>query len=213
METIFMNTENSKMNKPQKCVLNLSQILDLRSSDKHVAVQNLPIYYTWKNIRKQYKNNELKIIVSTWNDEFELPNGSYSVSDIQDYIEFIIKKHETLTTIPSIHVYINNINDRLVFKIKDGYKLELQKPETMKLLGSTKKLGKTKNGEKVPSLEVDEVVLVQCNLVSNQYQQNSEVLYTFTPNKSYDYLLNVKPKNLVFDEIIITFTDQNGRPL
>ena len=148
METIFMNTENSKMNKPQKCVLNLSQILDLRSSDKHVAVQNLPIYYTWKNIRKQYKNNELKIIVSTWNDEFELPNGSYSVSDIQDYIEFIIKKHETLTTIPSIHVYINNINDRLVFKIKDGYKLELQKPETMKLLGSTKKIRQNKKRRK-----------------------------------------------------------------
>ena len=80
-------------------------------------------------------------------------------------------------------------------------------------MAAQKKLGKTKNGEKVPSLEVDEVVLVQCNLVSNQYQQNSEVLYTFTPNKSYDYLLNVKPKNLVFDEIIITFTDQNGRPL
>ena len=148
METIFMNTENSKMNKPQKCVLNLSQILDLRSSDKHVAVQNLPIYYTWKNIRKQYKNNKLKIIVSTWNDEFELPNGSYSVSDIQDYIEFIIKKHETLTTIPSIHVYINNINDRLVFKIKDGYKLELQKPETMKLLGSTKKIRQNKKRRK-----------------------------------------------------------------
>ena len=117
---------------------------------------------------------------------------------------------------------INRINNRLVFKIKDGYKLELQTPETMKLFDSTIKLiEKTKNGEKVPSLEVVEVVLVQCNLVDNQYQQKSEVLYTFTPNKSYAYLLNVEPSNLVFlktyntefDEIIITFTDQNGRPL
>ena len=200
----------------------MSQILDWRSSNKHVALQNLPLYYTWNNIRKQYKNNKLKIIAPTWNDEFELPDGSYSVSDIQDYIEFIIKKHETLTTIPPIHVYINRINNRLVFKIKDGYKLELQTPETMKLFGSTKKLiDKTKNGEKVPSLEVVEVVLVQCNLVDNQYQQKSEVLYTFTPNKSYAYLLNVEPSNLVFlktyntefDEIIITFTDQNGKPL
>ena len=92
----------------------------------------------------------------------------------------------------------------------------------MKLFGSTKKLlDKTKNGEKVPSLEEVEVVLVQCNLVDNQYQQQSEVLYTFTPNKSYAYLLNVEPSNLVFlktyntefDEIIITFTDQNGKPL
>ena len=92
----------------------------------------------------------------------------------------------------------------------------------MKLFGSTKKLiDKTKNGEKVISLEVVEVVLVQCNLVDNQYQQKSEVLYTFTPNKSYAYLLNVEPSNLVFlktyntefDEIIIKFTNQNGRPL
>ena len=222
METIFMNTENNKRNESHKFVLNLSQRLDLRSSNKHVALQNGSIYYTWKNIRKQYKNNKLKIIAPTWNDEFELPDGSYSVSDIQDYIEYIIRKHETLTKIPPIHVYINRINNRLVFKIKEGYKVELQTPETMKLFGSTKKVtDKTKNGEKVTSLEVVEVVLVQCNLVDNQYQQKSEVLYTFTPNKSYADLLNVEPSNLVFlktyntefDEITITFTDQNGRPL
>ena len=106
--------------------LNLSQRLDLKSSNKHVALQNLTIYYTWMNIRKQYKNNKLKIIAPTWNDEFELPDGSYPVSDIQGYIEYIIKKHETLTTIPPIHVYINRINNRLVFKIKDGYKLKLK---------------------------------------------------------------------------------------
>ena len=115
----------------------MSQRLDLKSSDKHVALQNLSIYYTWKNIRKQYKNNKLKIKAPTWNDKFKLPDGSYSVSDIQDYIKFIIKKHETLPTIPRIHVYINIISNRLVFKIKDGYKPELQMPETMKLFGST----------------------------------------------------------------------------
>ena len=172
-----MNTENSKTNKPYKFVLYLSQRLNLRSSDKHVTLQNFSIHYTWKNIRKQYKNNKLKIIAPTWNDEFELPDGSYSVSDIQDYIEYIIKKHETLTKIPPIHVYINRINNRLVFKIKDGYKLELQTLETMKLFGSTETLiDKTKNGERVPSLEVVEVVLLQFNLVDNQCQQNSEVL-------------------------------------
>ena len=105
-----------------------------------------------------------------------------------------------LTTIPPIHVYINRINNnRLVFKIKDGYKLELQMPETMKLFGSTKELiDTTKIGENVLSLEVVEVVLVQCNLVDNQHQQKSEVLHTFTSNKSYAYLLNVEPSNLVF---------------
>ena len=70
---------------------------------------------------------------------FELPDCSFSVSDIQDYIEYIIKKHETLTTISLIHVYINVINNRLVFRIKSGYKLELQTPETVKLISSTNK--------------------------------------------------------------------------
>ena len=91
METIVMNMENSKTNKPHKFVLNLLQRLDLRSSVKHVVLQNLSVYYTWKNMRKQYKNNKLKIIAPTWNDEFELPSGSYSVSHIQDYIKDITK--------------------------------------------------------------------------------------------------------------------------
>ena len=101
-----------------------------------------------------------------------------------------LKKHERLTKILPINVDINRINNRLVFKIKDGYRQELQTPETMKLFGSTKKLiDKTKNGENIPSLEVAEVVLVQRNIEDNQYQQKSEILYTFTPNKSYSYLL------------------------
>ena len=90
--------------------------------------------------KKQYEDNKLKIIAPTWNHEFKLPDGSYSVSEIQDYTGYIIKKHETLTKNSPIHVYSNRINDRLVFKIKDGYNLELQTPETMKLFGSTKKL-------------------------------------------------------------------------
>ena len=109
-----------------------------------------------------------------------------------------------------------------MFKIKDGYKPELKWPETIKLFVSTKKLtDKTKDGEKVRNLEVVEVVLVQCNLVDNQYQQKFEVLYTFTPNKSYSSLLNVRPSNLVllktynteFDAVITKFLHGNGRPL
>ena len=99
-----MNTENSKTNEPHKFVFNLPQRFYLSSSNKYVALQNLSFYYTWKNIRKQYKNNKLKIIAPTWNDEFELPDGSFSVSDIQDYIEFIFEKHETLTKILPICV-------------------------------------------------------------------------------------------------------------
>ena len=137
--------------------------------------------------------------------------------DIQNYIEDIIKKHKTLAKIIFIHVYINRIDNRLVFKIKDGYRLELHTPETTKLFCNTKKLIGKINGENV---EVVEVVLVQRNLVDNQYQQRSEVLYTLTPNECFAYLVNAKLSNLVvlktynteFDEIIITFTDQNGRP-
>ena len=118
------------------------------------------------------------------------------------------------------------MNKRLVFKIKDGYNWELQTPEAMKLFGFTKnsiekaKKQKTKNKtETAPSLEVGEVVLVQCNLIDNQYQQKSNEFYTFMPKK-YAYLLNVEPGNLLFlkthnaglDKIVITFTDQNGRP-
>ena len=112
METIYMNTENSKTNEPHKFALNLSQRLDLRSSNKHNTLKNLSIYYTWKNMKKLYKNNKLKIVTPTWNDEFKLPDGSYSVSDIQDYIEYIMKKHETLTKISPIHVYIHKTNNR-----------------------------------------------------------------------------------------------------
>ena len=84
---------------------------------KDFALQDLYVYYTWKNIREQHKNIKLRIIAPMWNNEFDCPDGSYSVSDILDYIEYIFKKkHETLTTIPPIHVYINRIKNRLVFK-------------------------------------------------------------------------------------------------
>ena len=134
------------------------------------------------------------------NDEFEIPNGSYSVSNIQDYIKSIIKKHEELSNNSSIHIYINRINNRLVFKMKDGYNLELQTPETMRLFGNTKKIiDKTKNRENVQSLEELEIVLVEFNLIDDQYQQNSEVLYTIGVISKVLYLcVNFEPSNLVF---------------
>ena len=104
-----------------------------------MALAHLDISYTWKNIKSEYNNNKFKIWASTWNDTFDLPDGSYSIADIQDYFEFIIKKHETLTENPPIQIYPNKIKNRIVFKIKTGYKLELLTPETMKLLESTKK--------------------------------------------------------------------------
>ena len=90
-------------------------------------------------MKTEYNNNKFKIPAPTWNETFDLPDGSYSIADIQDYFEFIIKKHETLSENPSIQIYPNKIKNRIIFKIKNGYKLELLTPETMKLLGSTNK--------------------------------------------------------------------------
>ena len=135
-----MNTGNSKRNEPHQFKLDLADKLNLKNPNKNMALANLSIYYTWKNIKSEYNNNKFKISAPTWNDTFDLPDGSYSISDIQDYFEFIIKKHETLTENPPIQIYPNKIKNRIVFKKKTGYKLELLTPETMKLLGSTKKM-------------------------------------------------------------------------
>ena len=92
MDTIFMNSENSRTSKPHILILKLTRQLDLRIGKKVIALSNLSIYYKWKNIESSYNNNNFRISAQTWNDEFELPDGSYSMSDIQDYFEYIFKK-------------------------------------------------------------------------------------------------------------------------
>ena len=139
MDTIFMNSDNSKSSKPHILKLKLTNKLDLRLGEKVIALSNLSIYYTWKNIKSSYSNNKFKISGSTWNDEFELPNGSYSVSNIQDYFEYILKKHGEDVDKPPVQIYVNKIENRITLKIKNGYSLELLSSETMKLLGSTEK--------------------------------------------------------------------------
>ena len=148
-----------------------------------------------------------------------MPDGLYNISEIQDYIEYIIKKHETIDENAPILIYANTINNRTVFKIKTGYKLELLSKETMKLLGSTKDIiDSDKNSENVPRLKNVEVVLVHCDLVNNSYQQHSRVLFTFVPNKQYGQLISISPHSLIFlktmntefSEIDIWFTDQNN---
>ena len=137
-----------------------------------------------KNVKSTYNNNKFKISALTWNETFDLPDGSYNISEIQDYIEYIIKKHETIGENATILIYANTINNRIVFKIKSGYKLELLSKETMKLLGSTSSITDVdRNSENVPKLRNVEVVLLHCNLVNNAYQQHSRVLFTFVPTK------------------------------
>ena len=156
------------------------------------------------------------------NYEFELPDGSYSISDIQDYFEYILKKHSENVGNPSIRIYVNKIENRITFKIKNGYYLELLTPETMKLLGSTEsKITKEKNDENVPHLEIAELVLLHCNLVNNDYQQDSRILYTFVPNKPFGSLSEISSTNHIclktfnseFQEIKKWFTDQISTPL
>ena len=161
-----MNSKNSKTNEPYKFKYDLIDKLDLRNPNKNMALANLSIYYTLKNVKSTYNDNKFKISAPTWNETFDLPDGSYNISEIQNYIEYIIKKHKTIGE--------NAINNRIVFKIKSGYKLELLSKGTMKLLGSIKDTTDAdKNSENVPKLENVEVVLVHFNLVNNAYQQHS----------------------------------------
>ena len=217
-----MNSGNSKTPEPHILVLKLTNKLDLRIDQKIIALSNISIYYIWRNTNSSCNNNKFEISASTWNDKFEFPDGSYSVSDIQDYFEYILKKHGKITNKPSVQIYVNKIENRITFKIKNGYSLELLTTETIKLLGSTKnEITKDKNGENVPHLKITEVVLVHCDIVNNDYHQGSRVLYTFVPNKPFDSLLEISPTNHIFlkifnseyDEIIVQFTDQNSQPL
>ena len=121
MNTVFINSENSRTSKSHVLILKLTNKLDLRFGEKVIALSNLSIYYTWKNIKSTYNDNKFKISASTWNEEFKLPDGSYPVSDIQDYFEYILKMHGENTNNPSIQVYVYKIENRITFKIKNGY--------------------------------------------------------------------------------------------
>ena len=168
METFFMNTKNSKTSEPYRFKYDLIDKLDLRNPNRNLALANLSIYYTWKNVKSIYKNNKFKISAPTWSQKFDLPDGSYYIPEIQDYFEYMIKKHEAIAETAPILIYANNITNRIVFKIKTGYKLELLSEETMKLLGSKSSI--IDADKNVPRLENVEVVLVHCNLVNNSYQ-------------------------------------------
>ena len=222
METIFINSANSKTKHSNKFVYSFTDKLNLKNPNKNIAFANLSIYYTCKNVKSDYNNNKFKISAPTWNDTFDVPDGSYSIAALQNYFEYIIRKHETITNVSPVLIYVNEINNRIVFKIKSGYKLELLLKETKKLLGSSAdNIDGDKNSELVPKLESVDLVLVHCNLVNNSYQQSSKVLFTFVPNKKYGQLITVSSHSLImlktvnteFSFIKIWFTDEDNRPL
>ena len=132
-----MNSKSSKTSKPHVLILKLTDKLDFGRGENRIALSNLSIHFTWKNIKSSHNNNKFKISSPTQNDKFELLDGSYSVPDIQDYFEYILKKRGENIDNPSVKIYVNKIENRITFRIKNGYSLELLTPETMKLRGST----------------------------------------------------------------------------
>ena len=191
METIFINTENSKTDESNRFRYYFTDKINLKTN-KTIALANLSIYFTWKNNKSEYKNNKFKIVAPTWSEEFNISDGSYSVPDIQDCFEYIIKKHETITDQDSpIKIYANKIKKRIVFKIKTGYKLELLTKETMQLLGSSKKeISQDKDGEIVPKIENVDVVLIHYNVVNKTHQKNQECCILLCQiDNLVDYLL------------------------
>ena len=185
MDTIFMNSKKSKTSDPHRLLLNPLHKINLKRRNKYISLSNLIICFTWKTIKRSYENNKFKMS-PTWNEESELPNGWYSVSNIQDYFEYMIKNNEVFTDNPSIMIHINKIENWITLKIKTQYHLELLMLETMKLLGSTKsKITKYENGENLPNLEITKVILAHCNFFNKDSQYDSRALYTFIHNKSF----------------------------
>ena len=134
-----MNTLNNKTNESNRFMYQFTDKLNFKNPNTNMALANLSIYYTWKNVKSEYNNNKFEISTPTWNNKFNVPDGSYSVSDIQDYFENIIKKHETIAGNPTLQIYGNKIKSKIVFKIKTDFKLELLSKETMQSLGSSKR--------------------------------------------------------------------------
>ena len=173
----------------------------------------------------QYNNNKFRFSGPTWPGDVTIPDGIYDISQIQNYfLDEVIKKHESNVK-PNeqspILIYANRILNRVSFRIKIGYKLELLTNETMRLLRDRPIIDTTKNGENVPGLEIVRNLLVFRNLVENVYLQDSKLLFSFVPSSSFGSLLSITLQAIkycdtvdsIFDYIEMSFADQNGRPL
>ena len=127
MGNIFMNTTNSKTIESNRFTLYFTNKVDLREQ-KTISLASLSIYYSWQNVKNEYKNDKFKLSGPTWDLTFDLPNGRYTIADMQDYFLWIVKKHETdvkSSEESPILIYPNTIKNRIIFKIKTGYRLEL----------------------------------------------------------------------------------------
>ena len=167
-----MNSENSKTFDYHRLLLDLSDKIDFRRKDKYIAISNLDM--------EKYK----KVII-IMNLKYQLQHRMKNLNYLMDHILYkTLKQHVEKTVNAPIKIYINKIENRITFKIKTGFYLELLTPETTKLLDGTKsKTRKDKNGKNVPYLEITKAVLIHCNVLNNNYQQNSRAFYKFVTNK------------------------------
>ena len=187
MSDIFMSTENSKTSDPNIFRVYFTDKIDLTGNKKKLS--DLSIHYTSCNVKEQYTNNKFRLSGPTWSEDNTIPDGSHEISQIQNYfLDEVIKKHESNVKSNEqspILIYANRILNRVSFRIKTGYKLELLTNETMRLLGDGPIIDITKNSENVPKLDIVRNVLVFCNLVENVYLQDSKLLFSFVPNSRF----------------------------
>ena len=159
----------------------------------------MSIHYTLHNIKSEYKN-KFKLSGRTWNETFDLTDGSYTIAHIQEYFLWIVKKQKSTMESSEespILIYPNVIKNRIVFKIKAVYKLELLTNETINLLGDGPIIDQNNNGKNVPELQRITSVLLHCNVVHHDHLQNSKLLYSFVPNNSFDRLLSIQSRELI----------------
>ena len=215
MDDVCENIDDYNLNRKRKVLIVFDDMIaDIMANKKFQSIIKelfircrklniLLVFITqsYFSVPKDVRLNSTHCLIMEINNRKELQNIAINHSADIDYKDFIkiykecIKEpYNTLTDNPSIKIYSNKIKNRIVFKIKNGYKLELLTPETMKLLGSTKKIvDKDENSENVPKLKSVEVALVHCNLVKNDFQHASKVLFSFVPNKQFGQLLNISP--------------------
>ena len=210
MNNISMSTENSKTSDSNVFRLYFTDKIDLRGNKK-IALSDLSIHYTWYNIKEQYNNNKFRLSGPVWSEDVTIRDGSYEISQIQNYfLDEVIKKHESNVKSNEqspILIYANRILNRVTFRIKTGYKLELFTNELMRLLGDAPIINTTKNGENVPRLKIVRHVLVFCNLVKNLYLQDCKLLGFFVPNSRFGSLLSITPQVLKYCDTVDSIFD------
>lgn len=236
MNTIVLTNSNAGTSDKYKLSIQLTS--PMRLDDCLVCVSDISMYYSWPNIKSSYGNNKFRYKRTTDNQEFDviIPDGSYDVKDINHYLRYIMNHNgdqEYEKNKYPIELYANHIYQRVAVKIQKNYILQLPIEGFGKVVGFTKatqngdkfvSIGPDieKNGDSIPQIERVESVSVHCNLVNNKYQLDSSLIYSFTPDKAFGALLNIKPdfphwrnarRGVDISKIDVWFTDQDNNYL